>query len=161
MQNFNDSTITKSVQDFVSYTADPFSYTIHAEKDPTKVYWESDPTKLYLTKYLVFDSGKFKLNPSNNFPLMGMGERAGSLFYKNETGGIHSRWAFDQANPLDNGLPPGRNMYGYQPFYMFQSETNNQFVGVFDLSSYATDYILYYNETSETQITKINIGGII
>jgi hypothetical protein len=44
---------------------------------------------------------------------MGMGERAGSLFYTNESGAIHSRYTFDQANPIDDGLPPGRNMYGY------------------------------------------------
>lgn len=52
------------------------------------------------------------MNPATNYPLMGMGERAGSLFYKDEQGGIHSRWAFDNANPIDDGLPPGRNMYG-------------------------------------------------
>lgn len=52
---------------------------------------------------------------------MGMGERAGSLFYKNENGGIHSRYTFDQANPVDDGVPPGRNFYGYQPFYVYRS----------------------------------------
>jgi hypothetical protein len=53
------------------------------------------------------------MNPLTNYPLMGMGERAGSLFYTNESGAIHSRYTFDQANPIDDGLPPGRNMYGY------------------------------------------------
>jgi len=35
-------------------------------------------------------------------------------------------------------------MYGYQPFYAFQSSiTTNDWFGVFDISSYATDYILF------------------
>jgi hypothetical protein len=67
---------------------------------------------MYFSDYLVFDSGIFSLNKLTGYPLMGMGERAGSLFYKDEQGGIHSRWAFDNANPIDDGLPPGRNMYG-------------------------------------------------
>jgi hypothetical protein len=35
-------------------------------------------------------------------------------------------------------------MYGYQPFYAFQSNVPATFdwVGVFDVNSYATDYII-------------------
>jgi hypothetical protein len=44
---------------------------------------------------------------------MGMGERAGSVLYDETSGVIHSRYSFDQANPIDNGKPPGSNMYGY------------------------------------------------
>jgi len=49
---------------------------------------------------------------------MGMGERAGDLFYKKENGGIHSRWTHDAENPIDDGSP-GMNMYGFQPFYQY------------------------------------------
>jgi hypothetical protein len=62
---------------------------------------------------MVFDSGIFDMNGDNDNPLMGMGERAGELFFKNENGGIHSRWSHDAANPIDDGKPPGRNMYGF------------------------------------------------
>ena len=90
------------------------------------------------------DSGIFSMNPLNDKPLIGMGERAGNLFCKNENGGIHSRYTFDQANPIETGNPPGTNMYGYQPFYAYQSAiTTLDWFGVFDVSSYATDYILY------------------
>jgi hypothetical protein len=84
------------------------------------------------------------MNNLTDNPLMGIGERAGSLFYKNEQGGIHSRWAFDGANPIDDGRPPGTNMYGVQPFYMYQS-WDTSFMGVFNLNSYATDYVIDYN----------------
>jgi len=92
-----------------------------------------------------------------------MGERAGSLFYTDQKGAIHSRKTFDQANPIDDGLPPGRNMYGYQPLYAYQSNTKTRdWFGVFDLSAYATDYIVYTdNGNKETQIHKIVIGGAI
>ena len=110
------------------------------------------------------DSGIFTMNPNIDQPLIGMGERAGSLFYKNEVNGIHSRNTFDQANPIDDGLPPGRNMYGYQPFYAFQSNIADTFdwVGVFDVNSYATDYIINSDiGNKKTQISKVNIGGNI
>ncbi len=123
--------------------------------------WTSDPSHLYFTDYFIMDSGIFKTNPDNGNPLLGMGERAGSIFYKNEQGGIHSRYTFDQANPIDDGLPPGRNFYGYQPFYAFQATTRDWF-GVFDINSYATDYVLYSDiGNGQTQIHKIAIGGTI
>lgn len=130
------------------------------------MFWTSDPNRLYFSQFFVMDSGIFKMNQNIDQPLLGMGERAGSIFYKNEQGGIHSRYTFDQANPIDDGLPPGRNMYGYQPFYAFQSniKDTNDWFGVFDVSSYATDYILYSDNGSgnkETQIHKITIGGTI
>ena len=43
---------------------------------------------------------------------------------------------------------------------MYQSHTSD-WMGVFDLNSYATDYILYFNGGVNTQITKIVIGGMI
>ena len=51
-------------------------------------------------------------------------------------------------------------MYGVQPFYVYQSNSTD-WVGVFDLNSYATDYVLYFNNGTNTQITKIVIGGMI
>lgn len=124
------------------------------------MFYASNPNKLFISDYFVLDEGIFSLNPATGFPLMGMGERAGSLFYKDEQGGIHSRYAFDQANPIDDGLPPGRNMYGVQPFYLYQ-EPGTNYIGVFNLNPYAQDYILYFNQGVNTTITNIMIGGII
>ena len=107
---------------------------------------------------MVFDAGIFSLNQVNGRPLMGLGERAGDLFYTES--GIHSRYTFDQANPIDDGLPPGRNMYGFQPLYVYQNPSN-KWMGVFDLNPYATDYVLEYNGGLSTRVTKISIGGSI
>ena len=43
---------------------------------------------------------------------MGLGERAGSFFVGSETYGVHTMWAFDQANPIDDAKQPGKNFYG-------------------------------------------------
>jgi hypothetical protein len=51
-------------------------------------------------------------------------------------------------------------MYGVQPFYMYQS-VNTEYVGVFNLNSYATDYVIDYNGGVGTSITNIMIGGMI
>ena len=100
------------------------------------------------------------MNQLNDNPLMGMGERAGDLFFKNETGGIHSRWAHDAANPIDDGLPPGRNMYGSQPMYIYQSDKLNWLM-VFNNNPYATDFIVTTNEGVDATITTVTIGGTI
>mmetsp|Transcript_21981 Transcript_21981/g.16335 ORF Transcript_21981/g.16335 Transcript_21981/m.16335 type:complete len:176 (+) Transcript_21981:2141-2668(+) len=116
---FPEDKVTKRLDDFFTFKANPFSYQIFAEGSPTSVLYESDPNKLYFDKYMLFDSGIFTLNQLNGSPLMGMGESAGDLFYTKS--GIYSRWTHDQANPIDDGLPPGKNMYGFQPMYVYQS----------------------------------------
>ena len=92
---YRKDTLTKDITDFFGFIADPFHYTIFEEGQPDNVLYQSSPNKLFISDYFVLDEGKFDLNPATGFPLLGMGERAGSLFYKNEQGGIHSRYAFD------------------------------------------------------------------
>jgi len=145
---FQEDQVTKRLDSFFTFSANPFSYQIFTENNPGNVLYESDPNKLYFEDYMIFDSGIFNLNQDNNKPLMGMGEDAGSLFYSKS--GIYSRYTHDQANPIDDGLPPGKNMYGFQPLYLFQSEVADRWVGVFDLNPYATDYLLDFNDGVNT-----------
>lgn len=116
-QYYDLTKVTEDITKFVHVVASPFSFSIRNDKNET--VYASEDNKLYMTDYLVFDSATFQMNAANENPLMGMGERAGDLFYKNEDGGVHSRWTHDAANPIDDGLPPGRNMYGLQPFYIY------------------------------------------
>lgn len=163
--NFNLSAVTADISTFLEVTLSPFQFKIK-DSDGSPIY-TSESNKLYMTEFLVFDSGTFSMNELNDNPLMGMGERAGDLFYKNEDGGLHSRWTHDAANPIDDGLPPGRNMYGIQPFYVYQS-SNKLWYGVFSNNLYATDFIVTTpkseaNGTSQTDgiVTTVNIGGAI
>lgn len=50
---------------------------------------------------------------------MGLGERVSSdLFYDD---GVYSIWNRDAGTPPDNGRPPGKNVYGTHPFFMYQN----------------------------------------
>lgn len=109
--------------------------------DSGRVVYTSENNKLFMTESLVIDSGTFPCNLLNDNPLIGMGERAGELFYKNENGGVHSRWAYGAGNSIDDGKPPGSNTFGIQPFYMYQSN-NLKWYGVFNNNLYATDFIV-------------------
>jgi len=53
-------------------------------------------------------------------------------------------------------------MYGFQPFYQYQSDTKN-WVGVFNNNPYATDYIVTTPQTvgGDAIITTVTIGGAI
>lgn len=156
--SFNESMVTKKLSDHLEVTLDPFSFKLMDNQK--NVLYTSDPAKLYLTEFLVFDSGNFATNQLNDNPLMGMGERAGDLFFNNEVDGVHSRWNTDGANPIDDGLPPGRNMYGFQPFYQYQTAQKG-WVGVFNNNPYATDFIVTNNHTGSAKVTTVTIGGAI
>lgn len=75
--------LTKKITDFIKFTDQPFSYAIYKNAaDETTKLWRSDPTKFYFSDFFILDSGIFNMNPDNKAqPLIGMGERAGSLFY--------------------------------------------------------------------------------
>lgn len=159
--NFNNTNLKRSLDDFclVDIPQDYFGFTIFAENHSWLHRFNSQ--KMFMSEYLVFDSSTFPGNPANEFPLMGMGERAGDLFYQNQTAGIFSRWSHDAANPIDDGYPPGRNMYGFQPFYTYQAPSG-RWVGVFNNNPYATDYIVTTpTAAAPGEITTVMIGGAI
>ena len=62
---------------------------------------------------MVIESSLFNMNLANSKPLLGIGEKAGNLLYTNEDGGVHTRYTYDQSNPIDDGKAPGKNFYGF------------------------------------------------
>ena len=100
----------QDINDYITVNLSPFKFQLLEDKN---VIYTQKEDQLYFSDFMVFESGIFDMNGENDAPLMGMGERAGELFFKNEVGGIHSRWSHDAANPIDDGKPPGRNMYGF------------------------------------------------
>lgn len=113
--------MTTSISKWLKVTESPFKFSIlDGGKNPKEVYY-SNSSKLFMSENLVLDSVHFAFNLENLNPLFGMGERSGPLFYEEENGGVHSRWNYGLGIPGDFGRPPGRNTYGIQPFYMFES----------------------------------------
>lgn len=91
---------------------------------------------------------------------MGLGERAGSFFYTDESDGVHTSNAYDQPNPIDDGKPPGKNLYGSQPYYAYQSQ-HKDFIGILNVNSYAQDFILNKNNVAYQSVINIMTGGRI
>lgn len=61
--------------------------------------------------------------------IFGLGEKANhDFFYKD---GVYSLWTKDIPNPIEDGKLPGKNMYGVHPFYMYQGQGTESWVGVF------------------------------
>lgn len=59
--------------------------------------------------------------------IMGLGERVtDKLFYDD---GVYTLWNRDTATPFDLGVPPGWNVYGTHPFFMYQN-SDDTWVGV-------------------------------
>ena len=56
--------------------------------------------------------------------LYGLGERVGDFFLKE---GIYTTWARDIPDPVDDGKPPGKNIYGSHPIYFTQSNGGNKY----------------------------------
>lgn len=121
--------------------------------------YSSDPIRQLVTDHFIIESGHFAPNPVNGKPFMGLGERAGRAQLKNQNDSVHTLWPQDAPNPIDDGKAPGKNMYGYQPVYYFQSETAD-WMAVFDISTYAADYFI--NTMSPvTRVTRVAVGGLV
>lgn len=145
---------------FLQVDTDNFAYQI-LNKDGDEIY-HSDPLRLFVTPGLVMDGGYFKANPLTGRPIMGIGERAGRAMFKDEHDAIHTIWPYDAPNPIDDGKAPGKNMYGYQPVYYYQSDST-EWVAVFDVSTYASDYFVNtdFDGLGTARVTKIAVGGLV
>jgi len=74
--------------------------------------------------------------------------------------GVYSLYNREAPSPIEDGKPPGKNMYGSHPFFMF-STTSNTWTGVFSNVVQAQDwYIASSPSTSSTVIHSIAIGGV-
>lgn len=122
--------------------------------------YKSNPTKLYASKYFTIDGALLNMYKAQG-PFFGLGERSGPFFYDKEVNGIHTRFTFDAANPIENGKPPGKNFYGFQPFYGFLAKSNEQFLGVLNWNPRATDFILDNNNEIQQHLDTVSIGGAI
>ena len=50
-------------------------------------------------------------------------------------------WNTDHMNPLENGKPPGNNLYGSHPFYMFMNDITS-WAGVYTNIPNAQDWYI-------------------
>ena len=116
-------------------------------------------TEFLLDDYLNYYYQQVMAEGGDNFKgIMGLGERImDDLFYKD---GVYSMWNRDATTPFDNGKPPGKNVYGTHPFFMFKHKKGS-WVGVFTKLAAAQDwYIKNDSPTGKVDVTMIGAGGL-
>lgn len=139
-----------TIETFVKVNQDPFYYTI-MNAAGEQVY-QSDPVMFMKsgTKF-VMSTSHIHTYSIHDYPIFGMGQRDGPVKLPSSSGATYSFW----------NAKGEKKMSGYQPFYMFQNH-DQSFVGVFDLSTYAADYLVDNNRADgEALITHILTGGSI
>jgi alpha-glucosidase (family GH31 glycosyl hydrolase) len=126
----------------ITYTSSPFGLNITRVKD-NAVIFNLDPSQPF-----QFDDQDLILvnnyNKTTNF--YGLGERVQTQFQL--APGVYTTFNKDQV-PVENGKPPGNNMYGSHPFYLAVDNDTMSATGGFLLNSNAmdtyvdSDYILF------------------
>ncbi len=91
---------------------------------------------MLLTDYFNYMSGT-ALTAATSGGVMGLFERVSNNLYLPD--GTYSLWSRDTANPVEDGKPPGKNLYGTHPFYMYTA-TDNSWVGSFTNLAHAQDW---------------------
>lgn len=90
--------------------------------------------------------------------VFGLGERATEDIFMKD--GVYSMWARDSLTPDENGKPPGNNMYGTHPFFMYKYKSNN-WVGVLYKLANAQDWWIKNNVDAKTvDISTVATGGV-
>lgn len=114
----------------------PFSLTIIRKFSKENIFNNVNSSFIFTDKYIEFSN-----NVNTNF-IMGMGER--NFKSKLEIDHIYTLWSRDEAHEIEDGIPPGKNSYGYQPVYLLREKSGFFNIGFFR-SSNAMDFIIKEN----------------
>ena len=141
---FNLEDGERTLDDFVKISDDQssFSLLIHEFNNTNNPYFKIDKDSLIMNKFyssLVTDISTTGL-------IYGLGERVGDFFLKE---GIYTTWSRDAMDPIDDGKPPGKNIYGSHPIYFTQSRNGNM------------NHWAMMNLNANAQDTKIKFEGEI
>lgn len=133
----DDATLDDFVQ--VSDDTSKFSLKIHEYKNPDSVYFRINENSLTFADYFL----SLETDINTNGKLYGVGERVTNFFIKE---GIYTTWAMDQTDPIDDGVRPGKNIYGGHPVYFTQAKTGTKpHWGMFNLNANAQDTKISYS----------------
>ncbi len=143
---------TNPLDDFgLQVTSDPFSFAIHDLGSNTVMSTEG--TRMALDKRFIELSLVIRAKE-----IYGLGERVYPHFAIRK--GTYTIFSRDAVSPVEDGLPPGDNMYGSHPFYLFRTP-ENRFGAVLFLSSNAMDISVFPLAQNKTKVTYIATGGVI
>lgn len=109
-----------------------------------------------LSEYFNSFRGTFTTKKSSK-GLMGLFERTSNdLFLKD---GVYSLWSRDVPNPVENGKPPGKNLYGSHPVVMGMA-TDNSWFGMYSNNAAAQDWWIKNNADGTVVVDQLSTGGL-
>jgi len=85
------------------------------------IYNSHNSSLIFTDKYIEIQS---KIN--TDF-IMGFGER--NFKSRLDVGDIYTTWSRDEKNVIENGWPPGKNIYGCHPMYLAKEASGNFNIG--------------------------------
>ena len=155
LDNFKDETISRSLDDYITVTEDPFTLVIHEYQKPKNIYFKIDDNSLLIEDYFL----SLDTQINTNGYLYGIGERVKEFFIPE---GIYTTWSKDIPDPYDDGKRPGKNVYGTHPVYFTRSKSGSKYHwGMLNLNANAQDTIVKYTGSLGGQIShKITGQGI-
>ncbi|XP_004363327.2 alpha-glucosidase [Capsaspora owczarzaki ATCC 30864] len=137
-----------------SYTTSPFGFAVVRQSTGDVLFNSTPSTADQDFNGLTFEN--MYLEMSTRLPdqpnIYGLGERV-HQFRLDPTGKTYTIFARDQGTPYDDGLAPGKNLYGSHPFYL--EMRNGLAHGVFNLNSNAQDVVIDNN-----LLTYKIVGGV-
>eukprot|EP00117_Sycon_ciliatum_P022886 scpid16282/ scgid19611/ Sucrase-isomaltase, intestinal; Sucrase; Isomaltase len=136
----------------ISNETDNFRISLHEFQNPDSVYFRIDDESLLFSDYFL----SLETQVNTNGKLYGVGERITDFFIKE---GIYTSWAMDQTDPEDDGVRPGKNIYGTHPVYFTQSTSGKKsHWGMFNLNANAQDTKIAYKGDLGGQISHYITG---
>lgn len=111
----------------ITIVKQPFAIKAQRKSTGEMIYNTENTTFIYTDKYIEFYN-----KISTNF-LMGLGERN----YKSRlnVGEVYTTWCRDEPNEIEDGKPPGKNIYGYHPIYLSKENSGAFNIGYLRISN--------------------------
>jgi alpha-glucosidase (family GH31 glycosyl hydrolase) len=89
--------------------------------------------------------------------IMGLFERISTNLFLPD--GVFSLYSRDVPDPIEDGKPPGKNLYGTHPVFMAQA-TDDSWFGLYTNLAQAQDWWVKNSASGEINVTSIAVGGL-
>lgn len=105
----------------------PFAIQARRKSTGEMIYDTENTTFIYTDKYIEF------YNKISTRFLMGFGER--NFKSRLDVGDVYTTWCRDEPNEIEDGMPPGKNIYGYHPMYLAKENSGAFNIGYLRISN--------------------------
>jgi hypothetical protein len=126
---------------------------VKVKNEAGTIIWELDG--MVLAEYYNYISAKVYTEKGSK-GIMGLFERVSNDLFLPD--GVYSLWSRDIPNPVENGKPPGKNLYGTHPV-IFGKATDKSWFGLYTNLANAQDWWVTNNADGSVDLKTIATGG--